>query len=293
MTDIGSYTVFRCDLCGEDRPVEVPYARLYTGDQPVHICGNCGFVYVRERRSAKEIARVWSDQIYGSVYSAQNNPAVIARQIFVAEFLAGNSDIAGKRICDIGAGEGLFLKYLAERYSTIGFGIEPSLHNCKLLADAGIGCFNGTIEQFNESLQGSSYQADVVTIMWTLENCTSCIDMLKGARALLTDGGKIVVATGSRILVPFKKPLFMYFSGTPMDSHSFRFSANSLQNALGKTGFKTLATNRFVDSDILCILAEKMPNGDMGIFCKDNPAEVHSFFERWHWESIYYVREHF
>lgn len=283
------YREFSCDICGEDRPIEVPYARLYTNDQPVHICGNCGFVYVRNRRPAEEVARVWADEIYGAVYSAQRNPAVISRQVFVAEFLNGNGPVRGKHVCDIGAGEGLFLKYLAAQHGAVGFGIEPSTCNCRLMAECGISCFDGTIEQFRETDAGSGYRADVVTIMWTLENCTSCIDMLRGARALLPVGGRILIATGSRLLVPFKKPLYLYFSGTPMDSHSFRFSANSLQNALAKTGFRTVATNRYIDNDILCVLAEKTESEDIGLLTKDNPTAVHSFFERWHWETVHYL----
>lgn len=248
-------------------------------------------MYVRERRPAEEVARVWANEIYGAVYTARRNPSVISRQVFVAEFLAENGPVQGKRVCDIGAGEGLFLKYLSSQHGAIGFGIEPSTDNCRLMAEEGIQCFDGTIEQFRDSRVDDTYQADFVTIMWTLENCTSCIDMLQGARAMLPVGGKLLVATGSRILVPFKKPLSLYFSSTPMDSHSFRFSANALQNALSKSGFRTVATNRYIDNDILCVLAEKTESDDIGMLVKDNPTEVHSFFERWHWETVHYLRK--
>jgi hypothetical protein len=127
--------------------------------------------------------------------------------------------------------------------------------------------------------------------MWTLENCLSCIDMLKGAASLVEVGGKVLVATGSRILVPFKKPLFQYFSHTPADSHCFRFSANALQTALAKAGLRTIATNRYLDNDILCVLAEKADPKDKLEPKKDHPLEVLSFFERWHRESVYYVRD--
>ena len=50
------HTEYPCDVCGCDKAVEVPYARLYTGDQPIHICKGCGFVYVRRRRDA---AKAW------------------------------------------------------------------------------------------------------------------------------------------------------------------------------------------------------------------------------------------
>ena len=290
-TNSSVYNDFPCDLCGADEPIEIPYARLYTGNQPIHICSDCGFVYVRRRRSSEEIARVWTEEIYGGVYSAVKNPAAIVRQTFVAEFLASRTDIKDRRVCDIGAGEGFFLRYLTDQYRVSPFGIEPSPENCARLKALGIPSYTGTIEQFGKSQEGAKYRADVVTIMWTLENCLSCTDMLAGAARLLEPGGKIVVATGSRILVPFKKPLFAYFSTIPADGHCFRFSANTLQTALAKAGFKTTATNRYLDNDILCVIGEKVPSAEKIPTRKDHPLAVLSFFERWHQDTLHYLQE--
>lgn len=277
-----------CDLCGEDAAVEVPYSRLYTNNQPIHICVNCGFVYVKERRTSDEIARVWSEEIYGDIYSAVKNPAMIARQTFVAEFLASKLNLVDARVCDVGAGEGLFLKYLKDNYSVKPFGIEPSAKNCRSMKELGIDCFDGTIEKYLKS-HDQSDRVDLVTIMWTLENCFSCVDMLRGAAHILKDGGKLVVATGSRILVPFKKPLQMYLSKNPSDSHSFRFSFNSLATALGLIGFNIIHHNHYIDNDILCVIAEK--SSDQPLEAKpDNALEVISFFQRWHEESLHYIR---
>jgi len=287
-----NYRDYPCDLCGADVPVEIPYCRLYTDGQPIHICGSCGFVYVRARRSSEEIARVWTEEIYGGVYTAIKNPAMMSRQTFVAEFLASRVDLAGRKVCDIGAGEGFFLKYLKDHYDVAALGIEPSPGNCARLDALGIQSYAGTIEQFCSDPGRGDYRADVVSIMWTLENCLSCLDMLEGAAALLPPGGHIVVATGSRILVPFKKPLFMYFSHTPADTHCFRFSANSLQAALAKSGFKTVATNRYIDNDILCVLAEKVDAAEDVVAKRDHPLEVLSFFERWHQDSLHYLKDY-
>lgn len=285
------YKNHACDLCGSDAPIEIPYSRLYTKNQPIHVCGNCGFVYVRARRTSEEIARVWSEEIYGDIYTAVKNPAMIARQSFVAEFLASKTQLKNMKVCDIGAGEGFFLSYLRDQYQVDPFGIEPSLVNCSRLSKMGIGNHQGTVEQFVASPDGGRYRADIVSIMWTLENCQSCIEMLKAAALMLPIGGKIVIATGSRILVPFKKPLFTYFSTNPADSHSFRFSANALQTALANTHFRTISTNRYLDNDILCILAEKVQETESLPTKKDIPMEVLSFFERWHQDSLHYLRD--
>ena len=39
---------YECDICGYLDAIEVPNCRHYTGGQPIHICSNCGFVYVKK-----------------------------------------------------------------------------------------------------------------------------------------------------------------------------------------------------------------------------------------------------
>ena len=47
--------------------------------------------------------------------------------------------------------------------------------------------------------------------MWTLCNTSNCLDIIKISNKLLKKNGYIVVAESSRMLVPFKKPIQMYF----------------------------------------------------------------------------------
>jgi SAM-dependent methyltransferase len=281
------YWEYPCDLCGLKDAVEVPYARLYTNDQPIHICKKCGFVYVKRRRSAEAIAKAWSEKLYGSKYTARI-PAVKARQVYVADFIDVNLGLRDKTVVDIGSGEGQFLEILRDQYGAKVFGIEPSPHNCELIAKMGIGCFGGTIEKYLAS--GIRARADIVTIVWTLENCFSCRDMLIAARKILKKDGYVAVATGSRILVPFKKPLFSYLGPNPSDTHCFRFSANTLRGILAVNGFEPLQINRYWDTDFLCVIARK-DRGKTPVQCKrDHYLDVHHFFERWHQETLFHLK---
>lgn len=273
---------FPCDLCGTAEAFEVPHAREYTGGQPVHICSRCGFVYVKRRRSAGEIAATWSEEIFGEGYTARI-PAVTARLTQVAEILQTEVGLEGKDICEIGAGEGEFLELARTRGARV-FGIEPSEANCGLMREREIGCFAGTIERYEES-RGESAAFDVVAILWTLENCQDCRRMLAGAHSLLRPGGHVVVATGSRILVPFKKPLWSYFSANPGDTHAFRFSANTLRKAFALSGFRPEYINRYVDSDVLCVIGEQAEASDRE---GDDPLAVYAYFERWHADTAVY-----
>jgi len=277
--------MFPCDLCGSDDPIEVPRAREFTGDQPIHICRTCGFVYVRERRPAAAIAASWSNDIYGSGYTAKI-PAITARLTYVAELVDSQVGLAGKRVCEIGAGEGEFLSLARARGAKDVFGIEPSEANCRLMEQAGIRSFAGTIEDFEDVESDELF--DMVVILWTLENCQDCRRMLASARSLLRDGAHLVVATGSRILVPFKKPIQMYFSDHPADIHAFRFSANTLQGFMRVAGFEIAFVNRFLDHDVLCVIGEAGQREARERGEDDAFLDVFTFFERWYVDSTVY-----
>lgn len=270
-----------CDLCGSDDAAEIPEARQYTGGHPIHVCRECGFVYVRRRRSASAIAKSWSDDLFGTAYTARI-PAIVARLTFVAETIRQQIGLEGKSVCDIGAGEGTFLD-MVRAMRADGFGIEPSPANGRLMQRLGIAHFSGTIEEY--AARGDTRRFDVATILWTLENCQSCLGMLKAARELLKPGGHAVVATGSRILVPFKKPLHYYLGDNAPDTHAFRFSANTLARALCLTGFTVTHVNRYIDHDVLCMIASPAEAATPERLPADDPGAVLDFFRRWHVET--------
>jgi len=285
------YQEFPCDLCGSLDTAEVPHARDYTNNQAIHICKQCGFVYVKLRRSSEEIADTWSNELFGDNYTSRI-PAVKARQIYVADSIDVDLGLKDKEVCDIGTGEGQFLEIIrSAEYGAKVFGTEASRKNCAKLSEMGIRNFCGTIEDYCASRNTDDYKANIATIMWTLENCRSCRDMLQGAYQILKDNGHVVVSTGSRILVPFKKPLQFYFGNEPADTHAFRFSANTLCGILAVSGFETTHVNRYIDSDILCVIAKKRePNAKIE-WKGDDFSKVYDFFERWHKETLFYKEE--
>lgn len=263
-----------CDLCGSNDFTPIEVARPYIGDnEPPVVCMGCGFVYVRERRTSTEVAKSWDD-IWGEGYTSEW-PAVKARLFYVAEWLDQTIGLKGKSLFDIGAGEGTFLKMARER-GALSHGIEPCRENFDKLHKLGFIVSNSTIEQF-----AARPDYDFVTILWTLENCADCIGMLKRARELLKPDGVVVVATGSRILVPFKKPLSMYFSKNPADTHCFRFSENSLIRAGNCGGIHAEETNFCDDSDWLVMRFEQGIEDANYEWLYDDPQKVLDFFQSW------------
>ena len=290
---------YECDICGYLDAIEVPNCRHYTGGQPIHICSNCGFVYVKKRRSSDEIARSWSDEVFSNKFNKDTYtarvPAVKARQTYVADFIDTELGLNNKEVCDIGAGEGQFLEIIQNDYQAKVYGVEPSEKNSLLLKKNNFKHFIGTAENFrnNEMFKTKIGTFDIVTMMWTLCNSFSCKEMMNVAFDLLKPGGHLCIAEGSRIMVPFKKPLHYYFSKMKADLHPYHFSMNSLKNLFQISGYEVTNVNRYIDSDVLCMIGKKMSkNNDISKsnIQKDKPNEVADFFNRWHKETkAYYL----
>ncbi|MCG8509227.1 MAG: class I SAM-dependent methyltransferase, partial [Rhodospirillales bacterium] len=293
-TVIMPYTHHVCDVCGSGDAAEIECLRKYTGGEPIHVCKNCGFVYVQGRRSFQEIASAWSDEVFitgeetekaAEIYTAVR-PAIRARLIHVLETIDQEIGVDGKALCDIGAGEGVFLDYARrlKRPKEL-FGIEPSAANCSLLEAMNIPCFTGAIEDYIADDEAKTGRFDVVTIQWTLECSPDCNQMLHAAWKILKAGGHVVIGTGSRLRMPYKKPLQFYVSKGAQDTHSLRFSPKSLRNVLHRAGFEPVFVNRYIDNDILCMIGRKVETAKDIDLERDNFREIIAFFERWDRDS--------
>lgn len=255
---------YPCDLCGETAGTEI--------EPGILVCLGCGFVYVPERRMPQEIAADWTN-VYRSGAYDPNWPGVKARLYYVAEWLDQNIGLEGKTLLDIGAGTGFFLDEVSIRGAQ-PVGVEPDATNAQAIRSRNIHCFTGSIETVP-----SPGQYDIVTMLWTLENCGDCLAMLKYAKEALAPGGCVVVATGSRILVPFKKPYSSYFGKLSPDLHCFRWSVASLRQAFAKTGMSFQAWNDFEQNDVLLMTAS--PDDLVVPGWRNEPQAVVSFFRSW------------
>ena len=56
-----------------------------------------------------------------------------------------------KSLCDIGAGEGDFLKIIRDKFTSQVFGIEPPEKLCQLMSEDNIPNFNGPIEEYESN----------------------------------------------------------------------------------------------------------------------------------------------
>ena len=282
------------DFNGSSETIVAPYSKKLTNGYELNISKYSGLVSVIKRRSSKEIADDWSNKIFGNKFSKEKYtakiPAVIARHIYVMETILSKINLNKKKLCDLGAGEGQFLELLKKKKINCEFfGIEPSKKNCQTLKKKKINNFNGTVEEFYNSNNKKKF--DLITLMWTLCNTSNCMDILEISNKLLNKNGYIVIAESSRILVPFKKPIQMYYGKGNPDIHPFHFSKNSLMNLLIVNKFKPIYVNRYIDSDYLLIIAKKANKINKKLIKLDNFQKVSEFFKRWYKESLNYKKE--
>ena len=256
-----------CDLCSSGDSTPIGY------DPRVHVCNACGFVFVPIRRSAAEIARSW-DEVYSSGAYDPSWPGVRARLYYVAEWLDQKIGFEGKSVLDIGAGDGFFLEQCKLRGAHVA-GIDPSPVNCARIRQRDIFAFEGAVEDF-----GAFGTYDLVTLNWTLENCGDLKSMLGFARNCLAYDGHLSVATGSRIMSGFRKPISSYFNlDIEADLHCFHWSLNSLKSAFWMHGIGDAYNNDFDENDNMILAGPKANTPDVVV--QQKAVDVISFFKDW------------
>jgi len=233
-------------------------------DDPLYVCSSCGLVHT-DRGTPEETAKAWEEW---PVNYDPSWPAARARQVYVAEFLVQHGLTKG--VFDVSVGDGFFIKECRRR------GIPAT---GLVQGRSRPGCYTGTIE--NNEVEG---RFPVVCINWTLENTADPVAMLRWARAY---GDHVVVATSSRILVPFKKPLWAYIDRSPVHLHPQFFSFETLRSTMGHAGLAVGINNRYIDSDYLVVVGV---DGE-GWWSGDHPDKVIEFFNRWHEDTKCYARD--
>lgn len=259
-----------CDLCESSDGTPIDY------DPRVHVCMGCGFVYVPARRSAAEIAESW-DEIYERRIYDPAWPGVRARLFYVAEWLDQKISLKGKSVLDIGAGDGFFLEQCRSR-GAHPVGLDPSAANCDRIRARDIFAFHGAVEDFPNF--GTH---DLVTLNWTLENCGDLKTMLGFARGAMAHDGHLSVATGSRVMSGFRKPISSYFNlGIEADLHCFHWSHQTLTRAFTISELVRTAVNDYSQNDVLIVIGEHDRSEVERAPHPGNPsADVIQFFKDW------------
>ena len=254
----------------------------------VYVSKTTGLLFHDDFKSSEKVAGLWSKNFKKNTnvkkgYYTSNNPNMMARHVYCVEFIRKNiKKIKEKSICDFGAGEGNLLKYFNKFYNHKNlYAVEHSKKNCEIIKRK-LSINKKNI--VNKSIENSKYffnrkKIDIGIMTWTLCNCSEPINVTKTIYSILKKNGYLLVAESSRILVPFKKPIFNFFGSGKGYMHPWYFSYNSLRNLLITNGFQLVAKNDFRnENDLILLFKKKNKKQKIKI---DNPKKVVKFMKEW------------
>ena len=272
----------------------------------VLVSKSTGTVFHDDIIKSKDNLKSWN-KIYSKKIEPENlqytsdNPIMNSRHFYgvklIEQFLR-TKNLLKRRLnfCDFGTGEANFpfllkkqlknVDIILTEYSKLNFNFfQQKFIKAKIKIKKS---FLGSIEDFDQLENNRTI--DFASLNWTLCNCSNPIAVLQSINNSLVDRGFLMIAESSRILVPFKKPIYNYFNSKFKSSyHPWHFSYNSLQNLLEICNFKVVFANRYYDENDLFIICQKQDKKyHKPKIIIDNYKKVIDFFRRWKIESNLY-----
>ena len=263
----------------------------------VYVSKKTGTVYHSSDITALKGVEGWSDEIYSKKIDTKkikytgNNTIQKSRYyyaaLFINEFFGSKKKI---KFCDYATGEGYFGIELLRLYENIQFNFtehssalfQKTLNRIKKNSKYKFYTHKGSIEDSTKNKKLKNL--DFASLLWTLSACVKPLDILSVIHSSLKDNGFLLIADSSRIMVPFKKPIYNFFVSKhhTKNTHPFFFSYNSLSNLLEVSGFRIIKSNRYFDENDLVIVAQKMNKKiHKPKIVPDNYKKVLKFLKDW------------
>ena len=195
-------------------------------------CVGCGFVFVADRISDAELAAYYSTPVKNPVYNDADNTANLA---YYYERLRREVEtrMAPGRVLDIGCSNGQFLDIMEgwDRYGT-EIGVE---------AQVAIDKFGDRIKTVPiEQCDWPGRYFDLITMQDSFDHMLRPMEVLRKCAELLRPGGMLVIKVHDISSVFARVSGSRYYALIP-PSHLSYFSPATLQLALERTGFDTVA----------------------------------------------------
>lgn len=184
----------RCPICRD--PLEPPFYRLSgvptldgglgesreealglpVGDVTLCLCGTCAWI----GNTTFEADRLTYEKFH---FSLQHSPAFEAFVEALVDRLTAAYDLSGRKVLDVGCGNGDFLRTFARRASVTGLGVDPSIGPGEEAHGAGsVRLERGVLEP-----RHADFGADLVCCRHVLNSMPDPLDLVRQIRAV-TDG---------------------------------------------------------------------------------------------------------
>lgn len=228
----------RCGLCGGEG---APYRRK--NGFAIQLCSRCGNAFVPRDEVPTDLEQLYS-KAYFEGEQATGYPGYLRdRELLLRNFRVRlgwieRSRPPGKRVLDVGAAYGLFLKVAREEgWQASGVEIAP---DCALEAAELSGASVACGDFLDVPLQGPY---DVITMFDVIEHFRDPVACMKRAHGLLAPGGLLVLETGD-IATPYARLLGDRWHFLDPPQHLFYFSLDGMKRVLRDAGFTAFDVHR-------------------------------------------------
>jgi SAM-dependent methyltransferase len=176
-----------CPMCGGDAVVDVS-DRWRSGDPlrdfPLAACRGCETLFVDPIPSPDVIAASYPHDFYGERAGATKG----LEDWFLRRRLALAGSVAGRRVLDVGSGDGKFLHAAAAAGARVTAGVEPSTVGRTSAAALGL----ATVAGLDDLPEGDEF--DVVTLWHVVEHAADPAQLAADVADRVAPGGRLVLA---------------------------------------------------------------------------------------------------
>jgi len=255
----------KCPICHNS------YNSLRLNDLPMRCCLKCGLVWrenfdiLINHYQLKEID-LSKEKIQSRMLNSKNRINTFKHY----------ADL--NNLCDIGTGEGVFLKALNDYgYKNI-FGIEPNIKNKEFVKINNLKIINGVISDIKKIICENNIHT--ITMFHLIEHLCNPLESLNLIFESLNKGDKLIIETPDFEAYTIKR--VNYKHKLIYSEHLFYFNQKNIRLLLEKIGFKIIATgkrdfdqNSFSIKELLFRLGliKKVNNSD---YSKNNQIKIYA-----------------
>jgi len=245
-----AFSKIDCPACGNTEPVN-QFEKI--GFSYVQ-CGICDTLFVSPRPAYQDLMKIyvdspstrfWVNDFFLPMAEIRREKIFKPRAEFIAERFPW---IRSGRTADIGAGFGLFLDVLKERWPESDIAaIEPSVDMAKICRDKGLKVLESTLEDVD-----SNERFDLLTAFELFEHLHDPLPFVEKVHSLLNPGGYLFLTTLNGL--GFDIQLLWERAKSVFPPHHLNFfNPRSIETLLVRKGFEIveIATPGQLDWDII------------------------------------------
>ncbi len=218
----------KCPLCGNASK------DLFLNELAMRQCVKCSLVW-------RQNFDLPADHYANKVTDIGSNKLKEREQNSILRLKQFKKHVLFEDVCDVGTGEGVFLKVLQTHGCKRCVGIEPN----RLMADFwklnNLRVFNAkSTKEIVDLIEREKIK--VVTLFHVIEHIPDPVDLLSEIRSALPSGGIVVVETPNLEAYSMKKSSYRHKLIYP--EHLFYFNTHNFLQMFNKTGFNVVANGK-------------------------------------------------